>query len=144
MINGPIRVAIFDTSVFAIAGYYTDYDHLQHVVAAAYDGNVYEVHWDPMTLDPSEVAPGYPPVGRLWHFDNMVTIAGFFTPDDKSHHAVVGTINPNPPTMANCMNCTTNSANRPGKPTCPLTSAALIRIKAWQASTHLTITCVTW
>ena len=91
MLNGPNKVAIFGTSVFAIAGYYTDYDHLQHVVAAANNGDVYELHWDPMTLDPSEVAPGYPPVGRLWHFDSMVTIAGFFTPDDNYHHAVVGT-----------------------------------------------------
>ena len=91
MLNGPNKVAIFGTSVFAIAGYYTDYDHLQHVIAAANNGDVYEVHWDPVTLDPSEVAPGYPPVKQLGHFDNMVTIAGFFTFDDNYHHAVAGT-----------------------------------------------------
>lgn len=92
MLNGPNKVAIFDTSVFAIAGYYTDYDDLQHVVAAANNGDVYEVHWDPMTLDPSEVVHGYPPVGRLWHFESRLqTIAGFFTPDDNYHHVVATT-----------------------------------------------------
>lgn len=91
MLSGPNKVAIFPTSVFAIAGYYTDYDHLQHVVAATTNGDVYEVHWDPMTLDPSEVAPGNPPADKLGHFDNLTTIAGFFTPDDNYHHAVAST-----------------------------------------------------
>ncbi|HWZ20123.1 MAG TPA: hypothetical protein VNW73_15090 [Ktedonobacteraceae bacterium] len=91
MVSGPNRIAIFGSSIFAIAGFYTDYDRLQHVVAASDNGNVFEVHWDPVTLDPSEVAPGYPPVKQLGHFDNSVTIAGFFTPNDKYHHAVVGT-----------------------------------------------------
>jgi hypothetical protein len=76
------------TSIFAIAGYYTDYDGLQHVIVAEKDGNVYEVHWDA-----SELAPGYhPPAQRLGYFGNsLVTIAGFFTLDDNYHHAVAGT-----------------------------------------------------
>ncbi len=91
MINGPNYITYFPTSIFAIAGYYTDSDHMQHVIAAADHGNVYQVTWDP-----SEVAPGYPPppFDPLGHFDNLVTIAGFFTPDDKYHHAVAGTIVP--------------------------------------------------
>jgi hypothetical protein len=46
MVSGPNRIAIFGSSIFAIAGFYTDYDRLQHVVAAADNGNVFEVHWD--------------------------------------------------------------------------------------------------
>ena len=87
MVNGPINITRFPTSIFGIAGYYTDYDRSQHVIAAGNDGNVYHVTWDP-----SEVAPGYPPVDPLWHFEGRLqTIAGFFTPDDNYHHAVVGT-----------------------------------------------------
>ncbi len=87
MLSGPNYVTSFNTSIFAIAGYYTDYDGDQHVIAAARDGDVSQVIWDP-----SELAPGYHPrVDRLWHFDNMVTIAGFFTPDDNYHHAVATT-----------------------------------------------------
>ena len=50
MLSGPNRVTNFHRSIFAIVGYYTDYDHLQHVVAAETNGDVYEVHWDPVTF----------------------------------------------------------------------------------------------
>lgn len=86
MLSGPNLVTSVHTRIFALAGYYTDYDSLQHVIAAAEDGYVYQVTWDP-----SELAPGYPPVDRLWHFDNIATIAGFFTPDDNYYHAVATT-----------------------------------------------------
>jgi hypothetical protein len=84
MFNEPVAITTFPTSIFGIAGYYTDYDRMQHVIAAAKNGDVYQVIWDP-----SELAPGYPPVERFGHFDNMVTIAGFFTPDDNNYHSVV-------------------------------------------------------
>ncbi len=92
MLNGPNYITYFPTSILGIAGYYTDYDGWQHVIAAADDGNVYQVTWDP-----PEVAPGYPPhpIDPLWHYNGgLQTIAGFFTPDDSYHHAVVGTQNP--------------------------------------------------
>ena len=78
-----------NTSILAIAGYYVDDgEHLQYVIVAEKDGNVYEVHWDA-----SELAPGYHPLAkRLGYFGNsLVTLAGFFTPDDHYHHAVAGT-----------------------------------------------------
>ena len=87
MVSGPTHITSFPTRIRGIAGYYTDFDRMQHVIAADDNGNVYHVEWDP-----SELAPGYPPVDPPWHIDgDLQTIAGFFTPDDKYHHAVVTT-----------------------------------------------------
>jgi len=89
MVSGPNYITSINNGIRFIAGYYTDYNNLQHVIVAAKDGYVYEVHWDP-----NELASGYhPPADRLdGHFgDSLVTIAGFFTPDDNYHHAIVGT-----------------------------------------------------
>jgi hypothetical protein len=86
MLNGPNLVTSMNTPIFAIAGYYTDYDGLQHVIAAAKDGNVYQVRWIS-----SELEPYHPSADKLGHFDNIATIAGFFTPDDNCHHAVAST-----------------------------------------------------
>lgn len=89
MLNGPNRITSFGTSILAIAGYCTDQDRLPYVMAADHNGNVYQVTWDPGEL----FTPGYPPVEfkLLWHFDNLVTFAGFYTPDDQNHHAIIGT-----------------------------------------------------
>ncbi len=87
MVSGPTQIMRFPTSIRGIAGYYTDSDRMQHVIAADDNGNVYQVKWDP-----SELAPGYPPVDPPWHIEgDLQTIAGFFTPDDNYHHAVVTT-----------------------------------------------------
>ena len=86
MLSGPNFVTSLNTPIFAIAGYYTDYDGMQHVIAAAKDGNVYQVGWIS-----SELEPYHPPADKLGHFDNITTIAGFFTPDDNYHHAVAST-----------------------------------------------------
>jgi len=72
-----------------MASYCTDSDGFQYVVVVAKDGYVYQVNWHP-----SELAPGYYPFAdRLGESfgKSMVTIAGFCTPDDNNHHAVVGT-----------------------------------------------------
>lgn len=91
MLSGPNFVTSLNAPIFAIAGYYTDSDRLQHVIAAAKDGKVYQVLWIS-----SELVPGgsFSPasVKTLWHFDSRPqTIAAFFTPDDNYHHAVAST-----------------------------------------------------
>jgi hypothetical protein len=90
MLSGPNYITSINHGIKGIAGYYTDDDSWQHVIAAAEDGYVYEVHWDP-----NELAPGYQPSAEKLegHFGDspVVTIAGFFTPDDKYHHAVACT-----------------------------------------------------
>jgi len=98
MLNGPNRITNFGTTVIAIAGYCTDQDRLPYVMAADKNGYVYKVTWDP-----GELFPGYPPVEfkLLGHFDNLVTLAGFYAPDDHTHHAVIGTrvVDPAHPTV---------------------------------------------
>jgi len=81
MINAPAKITSINTNnIFAIAGYYTDFDGLQHVIAATQDGNVYEVYWNQSTL---------PTVRNLYNFGtSLVNITSFFTPDDNFHHAV--------------------------------------------------------
>ena len=71
MINAPTFITNLNTnSIFAIAGYYTDFDGFQHVIAATKDGNVYEVHWSQSTL---------PTVRNLYNFgSSLVNITGFF------------------------------------------------------------------
>jgi hypothetical protein len=80
MISGPNYKTSIGNSVWGIAGYYADYDGLQHVVVAAKDGNVYEAHWS------QEVAPTVGSLGDLG--TSLVDIAAFFTLDDNFHHAV--------------------------------------------------------
>jgi hypothetical protein len=88
MLNGSNPVTSIGESILGIAGYYTDYDNLQHVIVAAEHGNVYEVKWDPIALEHGH----HPHPTKLGYFgDSLATIAGFFTPDDNYHHAVVGT-----------------------------------------------------
>jgi hypothetical protein len=82
MISEPTYITSMNTnSIFAIAGYYTDFDGLQHVIAGTKDGNVYEVHWNqPTSTTVRNLADNFG--------TSLVNIAGFFTPDDNFHHAV--------------------------------------------------------
>jgi hypothetical protein len=80
MISGPDFKINVGNSILGIAGYYTDFDGLQHVIVAANDGNVYEVYWNQR----------FPPVQRTLTDlgTSLVDIAGFFTDDDEFNHAV--------------------------------------------------------
>ena len=92
MVSVPKYVTRISGDILGIAGYYTNfydnpnhYDPTQHVIVAAKDGNVYEVHWN------QQVPPTI--VGSIGYFGtNLVNIAGFYSPDDKYQHAVTVTV----------------------------------------------------
>ena len=91
MVSGLNYVTSISSDILGIAGYYTNfyddpnhYDPTQHVIVAAKDGNVYEVHWK------QQVPPTI--VGSIGYFGtNLVNIAGFYSPDDHYQHAVTVT-----------------------------------------------------
>ena len=70
-------------SIYGIAGYYSDNDSTQHVVAATNDGTLYEIHWNRTT------APT--PPQRLAQFNGIASLSGFFTSDDNFQHVIVAT-----------------------------------------------------
>jgi len=92
MVSVPKYVTRISGDILGIAGYYTNfydnpnhYDPTQHVIVAAKDGNVYEVHWN------QQMSPTI--VGSIGYFGtNLVNIAGFYSPDDKYQHAVTVTV----------------------------------------------------
>src|SRR5205085_4144918 len=70
-------------SIYGIAGYYSDIDSTQHVVAATNDGTLYEIHWNRNT------APT--PPQRLAQFNGIASLSGFSTSDDDFQHVIVAT-----------------------------------------------------
>lgn len=69
--------------IYGVAGYCSDNDSTQHVVAATTDGSLYEIHWN------STTAPT--PPQQLWQFSGIHSLSGFFTSDDNFQHVIVAT-----------------------------------------------------
>jgi hypothetical protein len=80
---GQRVVSHIPNGIYGIGGYYTDSDGTQHVIAAANDGSVYEIHWD------RQSAPSGPQ--RIGHFNGIVSLAGLFTSDDNYQHVLLAT-----------------------------------------------------
>jgi hypothetical protein len=70
-------------SIYGLAGYYSDNDSTQHVVAATDDGDLYEIHWNSHT---NVTSPQ-----KLWHFDGIASLCGFYSSDDNFQHVIVAT-----------------------------------------------------
>ena len=83
MVSQPNDIAHINGDILALAGYYTSNDSTQHVLVAATDGNLYEVHWNqsvPVTVSNS-----------FARFNNLVAMTGFYSPDDQYQHAITAT-----------------------------------------------------
>jgi hypothetical protein len=70
-------------SIYGLAGYYSDNDSTQHVVAATDHGDLYEIHWNSHT---NVTSPQ-----KLRHFDGIASLCGFYSSDDKFQHVIVAT-----------------------------------------------------
>jgi hypothetical protein len=70
-------------SIYGLAGYCSDNDSTQHVVAATDNGDLYEIHWN------SNVSPTSPQ--WLEHFDEIASLCSFYSSNDTFQHVIVAT-----------------------------------------------------
>lgn len=84
MVNGPTLVKQLNINVLGIAGYYTEDDQTQHVIAASTSGDVSEVHW--------RSGPSQATVTHMKNYgSHLVAIGGFYSSDDNFQHAIPAT-----------------------------------------------------
>jgi hypothetical protein len=71
-------------SIYGVAGYYSDKDSTQHVVAATTDGILHETHWNRNTSVTSPQPLRRSPESAPEQFNGIHSLSGFFTSDDRT------------------------------------------------------------